>query len=137
MACIYKEIVVDSRPERVWAAVRDVGAVHLRLVPGYAVDACLDGDFRILTMANGAVVRELILDIDDERRRVAYAVIETPMPLVYHHASFQVLPEGDDRTRLIWITDALPNGLADEIRIRVDRGAIVIKQTLEEASSGD
>ncbi len=137
MASIHKEIVVEVAPEKVWAAVRDVGAVHLRLVPGYAADARLDGDWRILTMPNGDVVRELIVDIDDERRRLAYAVIETRMPLVHHHASFQVLAEGEHRSRLVWITDALPNTLATEIRARVERGAIVMKQTLEAETQPD
>jgi hypothetical protein len=134
MASIYKDIIIEVTPEKVWAAVRDVGAVHRRLVPGYAADTRLEGDFRILTMPNGDVVRELIVDIDDERRRLAYAVIETRMPLVHHHATFQVFAEGEQRSRLVWITDALPNSLAAEIRARVERGAIVMKQTLEEAA---
>jgi hypothetical protein len=33
--------------------VRDVGAVHRRLVPGIVVDARLDGDARVVTFANG------------------------------------------------------------------------------------
>ena len=33
MACIHKEIVIEASPEHVWAAVRDVGAVHERLTP--------------------------------------------------------------------------------------------------------
>jgi hypothetical protein len=132
MASIHKEIVIEVAPEKVWAVVRDIGAVHRRLVPGYAVDTRLDGDIRILTMPNGDVVRELIVDIDDERRRLAYAVIESRMPLVHHHASFQVFAEGEHRSRLVWITDALPHTLGAEIRMRVERGAIVMKQTLEE-----
>lgn len=132
MASIRKEIVIDASPEEVWAAVSDVGAVHRRLVPGYAVETRLDGDVRILTMPSGDVVRELIVDVDDESRRLAYAVIETRMPLEHHHASLRVVAEGDYRSRLIWITDALPHALSDEIRVRVDRAAEVIKQTLED-----
>jgi len=39
MASIRKEILIDAPPEDVWAAVRDVGAVHRRLAPGFVVDA--------------------------------------------------------------------------------------------------
>jgi hypothetical protein len=137
MASIHKEIVIEVVPEKVWAAVRDVGAVHRRLVPGYAADTHIDGDFRILTMPNGDVVRELILAIDDEKRRLAYAVIESRMPLVYHHASFQVFAEGKHHSRLVWITDVLPHTLAVEIHPRVERGAIVMKQTLEQEVQHD
>jgi len=73
-------------------------------------------------MPNGDVVRELIVDIDDVRQRLAYAVIQTRMPLMHHHASFQVFAEGEHHSRLVWITDALPHTLAEEIRMRVERG---------------
>jgi hypothetical protein len=33
MACIRKQILIDARPEDVWVAVRDWGALHERLVP--------------------------------------------------------------------------------------------------------
>ena len=132
MATIRQDIIVQCPPAAVWAAVRDLEAVHERLVPGYAVAAEVSGDTRILTMTSGAVVRELILGVDDARRRLAYSVIETPMPIKSHHATFEVFPEGDG-TLLVWTTDALPDSLAPEIRARTARGAVVIKQTLEAA----
>lgn len=136
MASIHKEILIEATPEQVWAAVRDVGAVHRRLLPGYVVDVRLDEDARILTFPNGAVARELIVDVDDEARRLAYTVVEGRMPLLHHHASFQVFAEGEGRSRLVWITDLLPNEFSAEIRVRVERGAAVMKQTLEEARQG-
>ncbi|KEQ27398.1 SRPBCC family protein [Paenibacillus tyrfis] len=137
MATIRKEIMIEAKPEQVWDAVRDVGAVHRRFVPGYTVDTRLDGDYRILTFSNGAVVRELIVAVDDEVRRLAYAVVEGRMPLVHHHASFQVFAENDSRSRLVWITDFLPHELEAEIRMRVERGAEVMKQTIEAEVQAD
>src|SRR3954447_22809358 len=133
MTSIYKEIVVEATAEQVWAAVRDVGAVHQRLMPGYVVDTQIDGDTRILTLPDGATVRELIVAVDDDRRRLAYAVVEGRMPLPHHHASFQIFADGQHHSRLVWITDALPHERAVEIRVRVERGAEVMKQTLEAA----
>src|SRR5215212_9804261 len=110
MASIRKEIVVDSRPEDVWAAVRDVRAVHQRLVPGRILATRLEGDERILTFENGREIRELIVDIDDQSRRLAYAVIEgDQLGLRHHHATFQVFSEGSDGSRPVWVTDVLPN----------------------------
>jgi hypothetical protein len=131
MATIYKEIMIKADARKVWGAVRDVGHVHTRLVPGYAAETRIDGDTRILTMANGNIVKELIVGIDDSHYRLAYAVIETQMPLSRHHASFQVIPEGEHSCRLVWITDIMPHELEREVRARVDRGAAVIRQTLE------
>lgn len=131
MASIYKEIIINVNSMCVWDAVRDVGNVHIRFVPGYAAKTLINGDTRILTMSNGNIVKELIIDIDNHNYRLAYAVIETQMPITFHHASFQVFPEGENSCRLVWITDILPHELEPEVRVRVDRGSMVIKQTLE------
>ncbi|MFD0692181.1 SRPBCC family protein [Actinomadura fibrosa] len=136
MASIRHEIVVDARPEAVWAAIADVGAVHDRLLPGRVAATRIEGEVRTLTFPDGHEIRELIVDIDDEARRLAYAVIEGGRPpLNHHHASFQVFDEPGGRSRLVWITDVLPNAHAPEIRIRVERGAEEMKHNLE-ASAG-
>ena len=131
MASVRKEIVIEAPLEHVWNAVQDVGAVHQRLTPGILVDAQLDGDERILTFARGGVVRELIVAVDDEARRLAYAVIEGSTRVTFHHASMQVFTEGERSSRLVWITDFLPHEQAVSIAMIVERGAEVMKQTLE------
>ena len=79
MASIRKEISIKASPDDVWAAVRDVGAVHRRLAEGFVTDTRLDGDARVVTFANGMVLRELIVDIDDATRRFAYcAYVKLP-----------------------------------------------------------
>jgi carbon monoxide dehydrogenase subunit G len=135
MASIRKEILIEARPENVWAAVRDVGAVHQRLVPGVLVDAYLDGDARVVTFASGAVARELLVDVDDEARRFAYAVVEGPLRATHHNASMQVFAEGSGRSRLVWITDVLPNDLAASISTLVEQGTAAMKQTLEKEAA--
>ena len=94
MASIHKEIIIDARPEDVWDALRDFGALHTRLVPGFVTDTKLDGDARIVTFANGTVAREVLVDIDDKKRRLVYAIkSETPDPAP---ASAQVFTEATD-----------------------------------------
>ena len=118
MASIHKEIRIDARPEDVWDAIRDVGAIHRRLAPGFVVDTKLDGDARIVTFGNGMVVRELIVDIDDAARRLVWSVVGGPM--THHNASLQVFADGDGRSRVVWIADLLPNDLGRNDR-RHDR----------------
>ena len=89
MATIHKEIPIDAAPETVWAAVRDVGAEHERLVPGLVVATTLDGDVRTVTFANGMVVREQIVTIDEDKHRVVWSAIAKP--LTHHNASAQAL----------------------------------------------
>jgi Polyketide cyclase / dehydrase and lipid transport len=132
MGSVRQEIIVGCRPEQVWSAVRDVGAVHRRLLPGRVPDAVIEGDVRTLLMPDGHRVVELILDVDDDARRFAYCVISGARPTLRHHsASFQVLPVGDQQARLVWVTDFLPNDAAGWIRARMERGAADMKDVLE------
>ena len=126
MASIHKDIPIDAEPEQVWAAVRDFGAVHLRLAPGFVLDARLDGDARIVTFANGTVARELLVDCDDARRRLVYAVISERVK--HYNASVQVLADGDARSRLIWIVDLLPNEIALYVGGQMEQAALAMTQ---------
>ena len=135
MASIRKELIVDAPADHVWAALRDIGQVHTRLAREFVIDTRLDGDSRLVTFANGEVVRERIVDIDERTRRLAYAVVD--WRTTHHNASFQVTPDGDGRSRLTWITDLLPDSLAGLVGGFVDQGCVAIKRTLEtSASSG-
>ncbi len=129
MASIRKEVLIEAPPGDVWAAVRDVGAVHQRLARGFVVETQLDGDARIVTFENGFVVREMIVDIDDRARRLAYAAVGGRAS--HHNASMQVFADGDRRTRLVWITDVLPNEVAGPIGALIEQGAQAMKETLE------
>ena len=66
---------INARPERVWDALREVGELHTRLVPGFVLDTRMDGDARIVTFGNGTIVREEIVDVNDAMRRVAWAIV--------------------------------------------------------------
>jgi|SRR5580658_5675965 hypothetical protein len=71
MASVHKEILIEALPEHVWAAIRDYGDVR-RLVPA-VVDCRLEGNIRIVTFPDGRVAREILVDINDARRRLVYA----------------------------------------------------------------
>ncbi|MCU7722626.1 SRPBCC family protein [Actinoplanes sp. KI2] len=131
MATVSVEAFIEAPARQVWDAVADVGAVHRRLLPGRVAAARVEGDVRILTMPDGTQVRELILAVDHDIRRMAYTVTDGQrLPLTYHHAAFQVFEDGD-RSRLVWLTDVLPHAMADVVRGRVERGIQEIKEILE------
>ncbi len=130
MASIRKEIVIEASPKRVWDAVRDVGAVHERLAPGFVVDTRLEAGARVVTFANGLVARELIVDVDDEARRLAWAVVGSPR-LTHHNASMQVFDDGDRGSRVVWIADLLPNEIGGTIAAMIEEGLGAMKKTLE------
>jgi len=134
MASIRKEMEIDRSKEFVWDAIRDVGAIHKRLVPGFVVDCKLEGDSRIVTFANGMVARELIIDVDDKTCRHSWSA--RGEPLTHHNASIQVFSRGDDKCRIVWIADLMPNEAAETVGEMIQRGLDTMKRTLESNPAG-
>jgi hypothetical protein len=128
MASIHKDIIIDANPADVWDALRDFGALHTRLVPGFVLDTRLDGDARIVTFSNGTVAREVLVDCDDKRQRLVYAIKSER--LTQHSASAQVFAESDGRSRLVWIVDVLPNEVASYMDGQMDLGAAAMQKAL-------
>ncbi len=128
MASIRREILINASLEHVWSAVRDVGALHTRLVPGFVIDTKLEDGARMVTFGNGSVVRELIVDVDDGERRIAWSVVGSRM--THHNASLQVFAE-NGRTRGVWIADLLPHELAAHIAGMIEQGLSVMKRSME------
>lgn len=126
MASIRKEVVLDAPIDTVWAALRDVGALHTRLVPGFVTDCRMDGDARVVTFANGMVARELIVDVSDSEHRVVWSSVGGK--LTHHNASAQVFAEGARQSRLVWIADLLPNELAGVIATMIGHGLAAMKR---------
>jgi len=129
MASIHREISIEAPATAVWAAFRDISAVHKRLAPGFVTDCRMDGKDRVVTFANGVVVREVIVNVDDSERRLAYSA-RSPN-LAHHNAFFQVIPNGEDRCRVVWIADLLPDDAAPTIGGMMEEGSRVMKRTLE------
>jgi hypothetical protein len=73
-------------------------------------------------------VREQIVTVDDADRCVAYAVVGGPP--THHNASMQVLAEGEV-SRVVWISNVLPDGLAATIGPLVEQGAQALKRHFE------
>ena len=128
MASIHNDVPLNVPADKVWDAVRDFGAVHTRLAPGFVTDARLEGDTRIVTFANGMVAREQLVDCDEARRRLVYAAISERIK--QHSASVQVTADGEARARLIWIVDVLPNEIAPYIDGQMDQAALAMQKSL-------
>jgi hypothetical protein len=132
MASLQKDIQLGARPDQVWDAVRDFGALHTRLVPGFVLDTRLDGDdARIVTFASGTVLRELLVDCDETRRRLVYAIISERVK--HYSASVQVFDDHDGRSRLLWIIDFLPNDIAPYIGGQMDQAVLAMQKAFGRA----
>ena len=132
MASIRKELQLAAPHASVWAAFRDLGAVHTRLARGFVIDCRMDGVDRIVKFANGLVAREVIVDLDDKAMRLAYSARSER--LAHHNASFQVFDEGNGRCRVVWIADVLPHEAAKVVGAMMEQGVAAMRNTLESHS---
>jgi carbon monoxide dehydrogenase subunit G len=131
-ATIRKEIHINAESATVWDAVRDFDHVDKRLVPGFVVEVQAEDGARDVTFATGAKARELLVSVDDDLRRLVYAIPDGRFKS--YSASVQVFPEGKHRCLLVWIVDLLPNSFESYIKTQMDSAAMIMKDTLEETS---
>ena len=129
MPSIHKHVTIEVGADKAWAALRRVSDAHKLFAP-VLVDARLDGDVRTVTFANGMVLRERILDVDDDRCRVAYTAMDAP-GMAYHHASMQIVDDGPGRCRFVWITDFHPPEVGSSIAPLIEHGINALKSNLE------
>jgi carbon monoxide dehydrogenase subunit G len=129
MASIRKEILTSAPPQSVWDAIRDVGALHTRLVPGFVVDTRLEPGARIVTFGNGVVVKEPIVTIDDEGRRLVWT--SEGGSLTHYNASVQVFIEGQG-SRVVWLADFLPHEAANTVAAMMEQGMGAMKKALDQ-----
>lgn len=123
---------MDSNPDQAWDALRDFGALHERLAAGFATDTRLDGEDRIVTFASGAVLRERLVSVDEDARRLVWSIVGGPY--THHNGSAQIFRDCDARTWLVWTADLLPDELAPITAEMMERGLAAIKRTLEGAT---
>ena len=133
MASITKQIETVAPVRAVWSASRDIGALHTRLVPGFVVDTVLDGNARTVTFANGMVIREPIITVDEEHHRLVWSA-EGPQ-FEHYNSSAQAIEQADDTTVIVWVADFKPDELADVIDEMMSAGAAAMRAALDQHAS--
>jgi len=129
MATIIRYIEIGAGAKFVWSAVRDVGNVHVRLFPGFVTDVTMEPGIRHVKFATGWVIHELIVSVDDELRRIAYASVQGRAQ--HHNSSMQVLTLSESRCRILWPTDVLPDSVAGSISDILNIAIPIMVRTLE------
>lgn len=132
MPAIHHQVLINRSPDFVWDAVRDVGALHSRLVPGFVTATeMLEGvptPTRRVTFANGAVADEVIVDNDDERRRLAWSIKS-----VEHHNGVMMVSNAEGGALVTWTADVLPAELAERFSPMMAAGLSTMKAHLEQS----
>lgn len=131
MATVRREIVTTASPERVWKIIREVDALHSKLVPGFVKDTKLEGHVRIVTFGNGLVAREPIVTIDEQHRRLVWTSVGGR--LSHCNSSLQVFAGEKGGSKVVWLADLLPDELEAFVQSMIDEGARTMKRTLDAA----
>ncbi len=133
MTSIHREILIRVPSEQVWAALSDVGALYTKLVPGFVTDCVFDGHARMVTFGNGLSVREVIIDVSAEEKRVSWSA--EGGNLRHYNASAQVVHSGGSTCRVVWIADLLPHEAAPAIANMIEQGLETMKRHLEQVNA--
>lgn len=106
-----KRLEVDINPDKVseeTAALWDKFGGWCAIVEWHpAVKSCeeaKDGDdvYRTLTLQDGGVIKEKLLDTSKVSYR--YAIVESPLPVKNYQAQFSIVPDDDDldEVNIVW-----------------------------------
>lgn len=110
MATVVKTALVNATISDAWRAISDVS--NASALTGMITQSTMDGDHRHCVLADGSELKETILSVDHDLKRMAYRVHVSPFPIEEHAASI-VVDVIDGQTRLTWTTDFKPDSAKD------------------------
>ncbi|GAB3997556.1 SRPBCC family protein [Nocardioides marmoraquaticus] len=93
----YASIVLPAPVDRVWSVVREFGGLPA-WHPGLAESTLVEGHdgqvgaVRRIVAADGGVVVERLVALDDEDRRLSYVIVESPFAVRRYVATLRVAP---------------------------------------------
>ncbi|MBV8105130.1 MAG: SRPBCC family protein [Hyphomicrobiales bacterium] len=129
MGTIRSEVKTAAPASDVWSAIRDIGALHTRLAPGFVVDTKLEPGARVVTFVNGMVIREPIVTIDDEARRLVWSA--EGGSTTHYNASLQVFARPEGGTTVVWVADFLPDDVKPQLSRALGAGTRAMKQSFD------
>lgn len=137
MGSITKEISTAAAPDAVWDAIRDIGALHTRLAPGFVVNTQLVPGGRRVTFASGRTVEEPIISCSDSLRRLVWTVKAENSPFSHFNGSARVHAQTAGGSRVEWTTDFLPDSAAPALESLMNAGAAAMTRALQALAGRD
>ena len=99
MARGHASSVINAPIEKVWARIRDFNGLP-RWHPGIAKSEIEGGEpanqpgcIRVLTLKDGGVVRERLLEMSDMGHHYSYAILSSPLPVANYRATLRLRPD--------------------------------------------
>ncbi len=130
MALLTSEIQLAASPAAAWDVIGDFAAGPVRMAPGFVTTCDADGDVRVVTFADGTVVHERLVAVDDAARSITYSVVGGSISPDRDVAEMRIVPDGDG-CRLVWTHDVDSDEFAPALQAAMAQGAEAIRRTLD------
>src|SRR3954451_19635770 len=105
---------IPAAPDAVWALVRDFGGFVTALGGSAELEGEGVGQTRTLQMGGGSPIVERLEELNDDEKRVRYAILQAgPLPVRDYVATMQLSDPGNGATTLTWSSTFEPNGVSE------------------------
>jgi Polyketide cyclase / dehydrase and lipid transport len=131
MATVRKSVMIEQPASDVWDAISDAGQLHTRVVPGMVRNTTLedDGEVRIVSFANGVVLKEYMISNDADAMRLAWSAQSDQW--THHNASLQIFAHDDGKCEAVWTADVLPHAAGAMMEQFLTAGLAAMKAHME------
>lgn len=124
---VNKEIIVDAAPATVWKMVGNFNGLdvwHPVVVGSELVTGINDnvGAERLLTLGNGATIKEKLLDYSEKNQSYSYAILESPLPVKNYESTVQVSAAENGKTKVSWSSSFDASGASNDDAVNAITG---------------
>ncbi|MBU0601524.1 MAG: SRPBCC family protein [Gammaproteobacteria bacterium] len=121
-----REVTVDTTPDTVWKLVGNFNALdvwHPAVVSSTMKGAGTKaGATRVLTLGNGALIKEKLTAYSSTKHSYTYAITESPLPVKNYSSTISLSPAGEGKTLVKWQATFDANGASDDEATKVMQG---------------
>jgi hypothetical protein len=99
--------IITANANLTWSAISSIGGLErwFPMITGCSVSGTGEGATRILTLADGAKIKDRIEAIDHQLRRLRYTRIESPFPVQSYLGTVEVRKVNDDSSEVSWTVE--------------------------------
>ncbi len=118
MTTLRSHAILDHDADEVWALVRDAAGISA----WFPAMASSSGDQtrRLVTLADGSRLDEVIVTLDDAMRRLQYRAVGGDLPITAHLGTVDVLALDANRSLLVYSTEVEPDELGAAFHSAID-----------------
>ena len=129
MASVLREFTIETSADKAWGIIGDFEHGPLKLAPSVFVGCSMEPEnTRLLTFSDGTKAKEQLISRDDKLRRGVWRWVDGNV--IHDNTTMQVFPEGEDRCRVIWVHDVLPDSAAEWLAPTMDKLVPLFQQSL-------